>query len=399
MVKQYFMSLGLSEQKAEHLVEILPISNVQLISQKIEYIKFKFGLSGEKLTKFVSAWPNIFNLTPAMLDRKVAFYMKNLGISAEKFAEMIVKCPFILGYDISPNSPTGVLAKIRNIKTALNIPYETAIKLIKSAPGILCLEPANIERKIAFSQSVFGCDKEDVIKMALGSPRFLLLDPLSVRLKFYHFMYVLGISYEETVDFIKSSPQILNYDKDLIVARIKRYEEIFEITRPEVVAMVVRDSSILRYDAEGESETSIKTKLYYLSQIAQKEDIIKNPELLAAPALKLKTRYLILAQVFDKKRILGSRYLNITETKLWSRWRYIQENNDRPYRLVEQEGLFNQRENVTRQDLLKKYPLTRSDVRELEEGHLSRTGEKLIVDSREMAKIFGEEATADAVNE
>lgn len=171
----------------------------------------------------------------------------------------------------------------------------------------------------------------------------------------------------------------------------KTYYDLLGLTPQEIKRLSIYHK-FKQGDISADDLKPIKTKLHYLLQIFDKEEIIANPHLLAIPAREIKLRYLILSQGFSKKDILCKAYLRKPTHTSFARMKFLQGTN---YRLsyVKYSGMnFERRFGISDEELRQQHPITMKEIECLETEYFKKSdkGQMIFLDEDEIETVLNE---------
>ena len=294
------------------------------------------------------------------------------GISTDELYKIVKYYPYLLGADIVSDSATSVKSKLNFFKETFSLSDIELIKLIKTAPDLLNYDtvgngPTSINGKIKFYKETLHLDDIELAKIVKLIPQYLSFDTASIEFKLNFYKNLLGLSDSEVILLIKSAPALLCLDvvstsPTSVKSKLKFYKDNFSLTDKELTELIKFFPMILAYDIINvkEARTGAKVKLALLNQMGvDKEDILKNPILLAHPATRLRIRFMILNQVYSKEDILKSRFLMTPEDKTYARLQYLLNKTDRTNLtdIKTDDAHFIKKYGITTTELKKLYPL------------------------------------------
>lgn len=309
----------------------------------------KRGFSNSGLDEIINS---IHMRDADIVAERIEYLKVKLGLNDDEINKHIKRFPEILGQSIY-----AMTKKFESLQEITNLSLEDIAILIKRQPQILAISTQIIERKIEFYKNFFNINDEKV------------------------------------VDMIKNLPAILCYDIDSdkptsVKQKVKFYKEYLGVDNKTISQIIQKSPNLLSLDVNSEKDTSIKTKFKYLNQFATKKEIVKNPNLLLFPALKVKLRFMILSTVYKKRRILKNNDLMFNESKLWARKRYLDEMGENYNFLLISESKFIQRLGVSTKGLALKYPITEEDISYIEGESNRKTGLNLSLDEFEKEAVL-----------
>lgn len=312
-------------------------------------------------------------------------YLKGRGFSNSGLNEIIES--------IHMRDAEIVDGRIQYLKNLLGLNDKEINIHIKKFPGVLGQSVYAMGKKFDKLQELTKLSFEEVVNMIKRQPQVLALSSSIIikKMKFYQKFF--KITEEKVVDMIKNLPALLAYDTDTenptsVKTKVKFYKEYLGVGDKKISEIIQHTPNLLSLDVNSEKDTSIKTKFKYLNQFASKQEIIKNPNLLLFPALKVKLRFMILSTVYQRKRILKKNDLMTNESKLWARKRYLDEHGENYNFLLISEDKFVKRLGVTTRGLVLKYPITSQGISNLEKESYLKTGINLMLDQSERDAVL-----------
>ncbi len=395
-MRAYLRSMGFENGEISRILATTHAKNPEIVRKKMDYYRTSFGFSNDDLKKIIKTLPPFLGYetdgaSTTSVSSKVEFYKINFNLTDEEVARLIKISPGLLGLDVY-----SVADKLDYLQDYFEFSNGEILELVKTTPAILGYDVKwKTCEKVSFYSTYFGIDEEGAKKIIKARPNLLGRSTEGVEKRVEFLSTMIGCSQERAKKIILSLPTILTYDLKSMLGKVKYYEKALSLSPQQAGAMIGKCPSIICYSIDDEDEKSAPRKLKYLRQIATDEEIAQNPALLTHPALKLKTRYLILAQVFERKEIVGNRKMTTSEDKLWGRLRYCEEGGHSAKAIIRSESRFRENIGVTSQEVVRQYPLTLQDIKRLEKSHEEKTGESIHLDQFEIEAVFGSASEGD----
>ena len=147
--------------------------------------------------------------------------------------------------------------------------------------------------------------------------------------------------------------------KEDIIKKADFYKITFNLTQAEFIKMLKTLPALLGYNNE-----SVLDKKKNFDKIGlNKNDIIKNPSILAAPSNSLIFKYILLYIDFGNKSFLEKNWYMTSEKKTWARYTFIKQNGRvKPADVLIGEKIFQKRYGVESCALMEKFPITKEVV-------------------------------------
>ena len=346
-----------------------------------DYLKL-LNIDTDEFYEMVKSLPqllgyDIISDKPTSVKSKLKFYKDTLSLIDSELAKLIKSFPVLLSYDTISDKPTSVKSKLKFYKNTLSLTDNELAKLIKSFPVLLGFDtmsdsPTSVKSKLKFYKDTLSLTDSELTKFIKSFPVLLGYDtisnnPTSVKSKLNFYKNTLSLSDSELTKLIQSYPSLLSHDTvsdkpTSIKSKLKFYKDTLSLTDSELAKLIKSFPTLLGYDIVNikEARTGIKVKLALLKQMGiEKETILENPILLAYPATRIRFRFMMLKQAYDKDTTSKSRYMMQSEDVLYARLRLILSKND-PNSLVDMirgEQSFAKKYGVSSAQLKQKYPI------------------------------------------
>ncbi len=397
-MRTYLSSMGFGNGEIDQILTVTHVKNPEIVRKKLDFYKIYLGFTDDDIRKIVKLVPPFLGYdtdsnSSTSIKSKVEFYKLNFNMTDEEVSKLIKLSPPLLGLDVN-----SVQSKLNYLQEYFDFSNGEIADLVKNCPAILGYDLKwKVCEKVSFYAKYLNISEQEAKKIIKSRPNLLGRDTKGVEKRVQFLMDIIGCSEDRAKSIIVSLPTILTYDIDSMKGKVKYYEKAFSIAPAQVGKMFGKCPSIICYSVEEGDEKSAPSKLKYLRQIATDEEIVKNPALFTHPALKIKTRYLILSQAFYRDEVIGNRKMTTSEDKLWARYRFCQENNKNTRFIIRSEGRFKQGSGgISSAQLIKQYPLSPKDIHNLEKQHEERTGEKVYLDEKELQSLFNEDENENA---
>lgn len=279
-------------------------------------------------------------------------------------------------------------AKISFYKKTLKCDFLNVIEMIKVQPKILDLSEEKILAQLEMLKENLNLQDEQISKLVQRNANFLGISQKYIKQKKDALKQTLSLNNEEVDLFVSKAPDVLLYKDIVINERVKFFQDKLMLSNEQTRTMIINSPSIMRKEVFGQIDKSFKDSIKYVSQIADKEAIIKNAMLLTFPARKLKVRYLILAPIFEKEVILDGNNLIRNERLLWARREYLRREGMDEKLILDGKKTFEGRTGLSDNQLIKEFPFTFQSVDNLEAEYYFKFGKSLILDSSERRDVF-----------
>lgn len=326
----------------------------------------------------------------------------------------------------------------------MDINYEYALEMVKQKKS-LDVTDENIMKKLKFCVEYFDFNStEELLKFALRNPTMLTFRQSSIAYKMSVYQVLLDLDNDEVIAMIKELPSLLNNNVDTtedesnsgIRAKIKFFQEFFGINKAELGQLISKcptlleldiseDSpigfkakvdyykstfdldnaevarliqgfpSIIRYDVVTDKPTGMRSKVTALRELGfSNQQILDNPYILGAPALKVKFRYMILSCAYTDEQIVNNNYFMVSDEKLYARFMYLAKFNlPKVLRagLHADEKRFQKCFGISSDQLKATYPLMNSGVEFIEKNYnYTHFDKPLHLTKKERSEILGQ---------
>ena len=320
----------------------------------------------------------------------------------EQAKKLVLSKPTIIFYDTSSDSSLSIKSKVDDLQKLLGFSKQEIVAMIKKYPTMLEKDvlsdlPTSIKSKIQQYEEIFGISNSDVKSMIKKSAQLLQFDTISnsqtsVKSKVRDYAEILKMPDNIIKNMIYRFPQLLNLDtisndEKSIRGKVRSYQDLLCASHKEIAEMIIKKPTLLGFDVSSNSQKSILTKTNYLLSFLKTKDIIRNPIVLTMPALRVKSRYLILTSNIDKDELNLSEMI-ASEQVLWAKKKFLEDIGGNPKHIVYSQREFSSIYGVSVDDLVEKYQLQESDIHNLEQEYFEKYNKNITLDTYEINEVI-----------